>query len=169
MDAALFLLIMLAFLSVGKTVTRKIWYLDFTSPTEEFVFSSALGSIIASVMVTGLVFIGQASSSACWALLVILLAPGLGFLKDLRQWKFKASPTFFPLSPLKTSAQIVLGILILLSLILALAPAFATDALVYHLAVPKAYLEAGGIINLPNNIYSFFPQQIEMLYPFRKK
>jgi len=166
MDAILFLLIMLAFLSVGKTVIRKIWSLDFTSQTEEFVFSSALGSIIASVMVTGLVFIGQASSSTCWALLVILLAPGLGFLKDLRQCKFKASPTFFPLSPLKTSAQIVLGILVFLSLSLALAPAFATDALVYHLAVPKAYLEAGGIINLPNNVFSFYPQHTEMLYLF---
>ena len=166
MDAILFLLIMLAFLSVGKAVIRKVWRLDFTSSTEEFVFSSALGSIIASVMVTGLVFIGQASSSACWALLITLLLPGLGFLKDLRQWEFKASPTFFPLSPLKTSAQIVLGALALLSLSLALAPAFATDALVYHLAAPKAYLEAGGLINLPNNIYSFFPQQIEMLYLF---
>ena len=166
MDAILFLLIMLAFLSVGKAVIRKIWRLDFTSPTEEFVFSSALGSIIASVMVTGLVFIGQASSSACWALLVILLAPGLGFLKNLRQCKFKASPTFFPLSPLKTSAQIVLGILVFFSLSLALAPAFATDALVYHLAVPKAYLEAGGIINLPNNVFSFYPQHTEMLYLF---
>ncbi len=166
MDAALFLLIMLAFLSVGKTVTRKIWHLDFASPAEEFVFSSALGSIIASVMVTGLVFTGHASSSACWALLVILLAPGLGFLKELRQWEFKESLTFFPLSPLKTSVQIVLGVLVLLSLSLALAPAFATDALVYHLAVPKAYLEAGGLINLPNNVFSFYPQHAEMLYLF---
>jgi len=166
MDAALFLLIMLAFLSVGKTVTRKIWSLDFASPAEEFVFSSALGSIIASVMVTGLVFTGLATSSACWALLVILLATGLGFLKEFRQWEFKASLTFFPLSPLKTSAQIVLGILVLLLLSLALAPAFATDALVYHLAVPKAYLEAGGIINLPNNVFSFYPQHTEMLYLF---
>jgi hypothetical protein len=166
MDVILFLLIMLAFLSVGKAVTRKVWHLDFTSLTEELVFSSALGSIIASVMVIGLLFIGQASSSACWALLIILLAPGLGFLKDFRQWKFKASPIFFPLSPLKTSVQIVLGILIFLSLSLALAPAFATDALVYHLAVPKAYLEAGGIINLPNNVFSFYPQHTEMLYLF---
>ncbi len=164
MDAALFLLIMLAFLSVGKTVIRKVWQLSFTSPTEEFVFASTLGSIITSVMVTGLVFIGQASSSACWSLLVILLLPGLGFLKNLSQRKFKASLIFFPLSPLKTSLQIVLGVLVLMSLSLALAPAFATDALVYHLAVPKTYLEAGGIINLPNNVFSFYPQHTEMLY-----
>ncbi|MGK0180345.1 MAG: hypothetical protein ACI8PD_002152, partial [Nitrospinales bacterium] len=56
--------------------------------------------------------------------------------------------------------------LILLSIGLALAPAFATDALVYHLAIPKAFLQAGGLVNLPDNSYSFFPQQIEMLYLF---
>ena len=164
MDIILFLLIMLAFLSAGITVTRKIWRLNFTSPTETFVFSSALGSVIASVTITSLAFLGQVSSSTCWAVLAILLASGLGFLKEFRQWEFKTGLTFFPLSPIKTSIQIILGVLALLSLSLALAPAFATDALVYHLAVPKAYLEAGGIINLPNNIYSFFPQQIEMIY-----
>jgi len=32
--------------------------------------------------------------------------------------------------------------------------------------VPKAFLQAGGLVNLPDNIYSFFPQQMEMLYLF---
>lgn len=166
MDVLLFLLIVLAFLSTGRIVTQKIWRLNFTSPTEAFVFSSALGSVIVSVIIASLAFMGQVSSSTCWAVLVILLASGLVFLKESRQWELKAGLAFFSLSPLKTSIQIILGILVLLSLSLALAPAFATDALVYHLAVPKAYLEAGGIINLPNNIYSFFPQQMEMLYLF---
>ncbi len=59
---------------------------------------------------------------------------------------------------------LVFIIFFLSSLTLALAPATGTDALVYHLAVPKAYLQAGGIVSLPNNIYSFFPLQFEMLY-----
>ena len=166
MDIALFLLIVLAFLSVGKIVTRKIWHLDFTSPTEEFVFSSALGTVITSVIITGLIFIGQVSSSTCWALLIIFLATSLSFLKEVKHWKLKANLKFFPLSPLKNSIQIILGTLVLMSLSLALVPAFATDALVYHLAVPKAYLESSGIINLPNNVFSFYPQHIEMLYLF---
>ena len=164
MDVLLFLLIMLAFLSAGRTITGKIWLLNFKSPTEAFVFSSALGSIIASVMVTTLAFLGQVSSLTCWGVLAILFASGLGFLKELRKWKLKTVLTFYPLSPLKTSIQIILGTLFFLSLSLALVPAFATDAMVYHLAVPKAYLEAGGVINLPNNIFSFYPQHTEMLY-----
>jgi hypothetical protein len=164
MDALLFLLIMLAFLSVGRTVTQKLWHLNFTSSAEAFVFSSALGSVITSVLVTGLAFIGQVSSSTCWVVLVILLTSGLSSLREWKSWEFKT--VFFPLSPLKTSIQIILGVLVLLSLSLALAPAFAIDTLVYHLAVPKAFLEAGGIINLPNNIFSFYSQHMEMLYLF---
>jgi hypothetical protein len=167
MDVVLFLLFILGFLSAGRIFTRKIWNLNFSGPAETFVFSSALGSVIASVMMTGLVFIGQVSSLTCWGVLAILLFSGIGSLRECRQWRFTAgltSPVFFPLSPLKTAAQTILGMLVLLALSLALAPAFATDALVYHLAVPKAFLQAGGLINLPNNIYSFFPQQIEMLY-----
>ena len=42
-----------------------------------------------------------------------------------------------------------------------MAPAFATDALVYHLAVPKAFLQAGGLINLPDNIQDEALAQLE--------
>ena len=102
-------------------------------------------------------------------MLTILLVSGANLLKNHRQWTGEIREElaiFFPLSPLKTPIQIILGVLIFLLLSLALAPAFATDALVYHLAVPKAYLEAGGIINLPNNVFSFYPQHMEMLYLF---
>ena len=60
----------------------------------------------------------------------------------------------------------VLAFLILLALILAMAPPVKTDALVYHLAIPKAYLENHGIINLPNSMYSFFPLLFEMIFLF---
>jgi hypothetical protein len=165
MDILLFLLIFVGFLNIGRIFTRNIWGLNFSSSAESFIFASALGSVITSVMVTSLAFVGQISSSTCWAVLAILLLSGIGSRPSLEGFRTAlTSKDFFPFSPLKTSAQIILGILILLALSLALAPAFATDALVYHLAVPKAFLEAGGLVNLPNNIYSFFPQQIEMLY-----
>jgi hypothetical protein len=67
-------------------------------------------------------------------------------------------------SVLNLFCGLVFLILFLCSLTLTLVPATGTDALVYHLAVPKAYLQAGGIVSLPNNIYSFFPLQFEMLY-----
>ncbi len=169
MAIVLFLLILLGFLNVGRIFTRNIWNLNFSSPAETFIFSAALGSIITSMLVTGLAFTGQVSTSTCAGLLAILLLSGINRSSKLWVQEFKlsfVSSIFLPLSPLKTSAQIVLAILALLALSLALAPAFATDALFYHLAVPKAFLEAGGIINLPNNTCSFYPQQMEMLYLF---
>ncbi len=167
MDIFLFLLIFAGFLNVGRIFTRTIWQLKFSGPTEALLFSTALGSIITSMMVTGLAFTGLVSTSTCWAVLAILLLSGLSQNKKLGGFRVAlSSSVFFPLSPIKTSIQIILGVLILLAVSLALAPAFATDALVYHLAVPKAFLEAGGIINLPNNIFSFYPQHMEMLYLF---
>ena len=56
MDVVLFLLIILGFLNAGRIFTRKIWGLNFSGPAEAFIFSSALGSVITSVMVTGLAF-----------------------------------------------------------------------------------------------------------------
>jgi hypothetical protein len=47
---------------------------------------------------------------------------------------------------------------------IALCPPFAKDALVYHLAVPKLYLQAGGLRYVAGNIYANFPMGEEMLY-----
>jgi len=46
----------------------------------------------------------------------------------------------------------------------ALAPPTAKDALVYHLAVQKTYLAAGRFVEIPHNIFAYFPQLVEGLY-----
>ncbi len=164
MDFAFFLLIILAFHNSGQILTKK---LKFSGPGEAFLFSTALGSILLSVIMTALVFSGLISSAVCWIILGVFFLVGWKNLLHLKH----ALNTFSSPQPkeedgLKNMAQSFLGLLVLLSIGLALAPAFATDALVYHLTVPKAFLQAGGLVNLPDNIYSFFPQQIEMLYLF---
>jgi hypothetical protein len=116
---------------------------------------------------TALVFSGGISSAICWVILgVSLLVGWKNFLHLKQALNIFSSPQSMEEDGLKNMAQSFLGLLVLLSIGLALAPAFATNALVYHLAVPKAFLQAGGLVNLPNNIYSFFPQQMEMLYLF---
>lgn len=50
------------------------------------------------------------------------------------------------------------------SLVVALAPPVDGDALCYHLALPKYYLEAGGFRHLPYHDNSTFPLLIEMLF-----
>jgi len=45
-----------------------------------------------------------------------------------------------------------------------LLPPLARDALVYHLEVPRQYLQHHGLIELPRNVYAYFPKGIEMLF-----
>ncbi len=50
------------------------------------------------------------------------------------------------------------------SLLLALTPAVDGDALCYHLALPKQYLQSGGFVPLPYHDNSTFPLLVEMLF-----
>jgi hypothetical protein len=51
-----------------------------------------------------------------------------------------------------------------LSLVAVLAPLTANDALVYHLNIPKIYVENGGLVRLPYSVYANMPHYGEMLY-----
>jgi len=169
MDFALFLLIFLACYNSGQLLSNKICGLKFSSPGEAVLFSTALGSIVFSGIMTVFVFSGWINSAVCWSLLVVFLVLGWKNLSHFNKLsKIFNSPISQPAEDgeLRGLTQSFLGLLALLAIGSAFAPAFANDALVYHLAVPKAFLQTGGLVNLPNNIYSFFPQQIEMLYLF---
>lgn len=79
-------------------------------------------------------------------------------------------------SPLKRSAKstesrpdggsrVLLALLIfvsLLALLASLAPPTAKDTLLYHFSLPKAYLAAGGIVEVPYNIAGYLPLGAEM-------
>ena len=43
-------------------------------------------------------------------------------------------------------------------------PPVSRDALTHHLAVPKLYVEQGGIDELPNIIFSYYPQILDLIY-----
>lgn len=56
------------------------------------------------------------------------------------------------------------GFAALISFPFALVPTRAFDALSYHLEVPLRYLQAGRIIDIPENLYSYTPQLNHTLY-----
>jgi len=56
------------------------------------------------------------------------------------------------------------GLAVVLSWPFVLVPTRAFDALSYHLEVPLRYLQAGRIIDIPENLYSYAPQLNHMLY-----
>lgn len=59
-------------------------------------------------------------------------------------------------------AVVITLIPVLLALLAALAPPTGKDALIYHLALPKAFLAAGGLTDVPDNIAAYYALGVEM-------
>jgi len=53
---------------------------------------------------------------------------------------------------------------ILFILPLCLVPPFSRDALTHHLAIPKLYLEHGGMYEIPYLKFSYYPMNLDLLY-----
>lgn len=172
MDIVCGFLLFLAFFLLGERILDR-FRLDFSDNAEVAVFSLSLGAITVSLTTTLLAFLGALYPPIAWVLLGAVFLGCFGRLRNLFE-TFRSrliSPTSFPsvfagCSSFEIFCHILFCALIVLALTLAISPPVATDALVYHLAVPKAYLEHHGIVNLPNNIYSYFPLHIEMIYLF---
>ncbi|XCN71766.1 MAG: glycosyltransferase family 39 protein [Candidatus Electrothrix aestuarii] len=73
-----------------------------------------------------------------------------------------------PATTKKTGTQIIIGVLLtglVLSLaLLAYTPPFSRDALIHHLQLPKLYLQHGGIYEIPELIFSYYPINLDLLY-----
>ena len=62
------------------------------------------------------------------------------------------------------SLYIALALHICCILTLASVPPVSRDALIHHLAIPKMYLEHGGMYEIPSMSFSYFPMNIDLLY-----
>ena len=65
---------------------------------------------------------------------------------------------------IKAILFIALGMLIFSIIVLSSVPPTAKDELVHHLAVPKLYLEHGGIYEIPFMEYAYYPMNLDLLY-----
>ncbi|MCS7064961.1 MAG: glycosyltransferase family 39 protein, partial [Fimbriimonadales bacterium] len=102
--------------------------------------------------------------SGLWLLLGVTAAAGLwGWVSTLRQVEWTRPIHRMGLASL---AWGLLGALLLLGLVLCLLPPDGNewDALAYHLAFPKLYLQAGGMVEIPFMHQSYFPPLLDMLY-----
>ena len=69
--------------------------------------------------------------------------------------------------PRSKTDRILLPVVIacfLAALVMHLSPVLGADALVYHLQIPRAYIEAHRIVPLPFNVYANMPHATELLY-----
>jgi hypothetical protein len=132
------------------------------STLEMIFFPIALGLGCLSMLMIGLGVLHAWVHAGGWMLIlggIFISGPWIRTLRD-RLSKETAQPvatlSFLPAIAILGGA--------LLSLLLALAPITYYDSLVYHYALPAAYLRAHHWVALPGLIYSAFPQNLEMLW-----
>lgn len=53
---------------------------------------------------------------------------------------------------------------VLAVILLSCVPPVSRDALTHHLALPKLYLENGGIFEIPSLVFSYYPMNLDLLY-----
>ncbi len=172
MDLLLFTILFLAFFLAGE-ILASFWKPVYAHFLERLVFHTLLGLVAVALLTTILAFAGGIYPVTGWIIIgsIVLGSAKIGpslwqevsaFQPSLGKFLGKDQPD----RGFQGFAIMILAILVVLALILALAPPVKTDALVYHLAIPKAYLEHHGIVNLPNNMYSFFPLLFDMVFLF---
>ncbi|XOF33531.1 MAG: ArnT family glycosyltransferase [Candidatus Electrothrix sp. YB6] len=61
-------------------------------------------------------------------------------------------------------AGTVLGATLVSLLLLAFTPPFSRDALIHHLQIPKLYLQHGGMYEIPELVFSYYPMNLDLLY-----
>jgi hypothetical protein len=173
MDLAVFSLIFAGFYFFGGRICL-LWTPNFAEPFEALVFKTIIGLIGASLLTTLLAFMGLIYPLTGWIILILIYIVSGKNVIGSAQSLFNLCKSI----PHRLSFELnrkdwfnlfnlgILFVLIFLALTVAQTPPIRIDSLVYHLAIPKAYLENHGVINLPNNIYSFFPLFFEMLFLF---
>ena len=57
------------------------------------------------------------------------------------------------------AASLIISIAVLSSV-----PPVSRDALVHHLAVPNLWLKHGGIYEMPDKVFSYYPMNLDLLY-----
>jgi len=143
---------------------------DSLEPLEFAVFSTVAGFGIFSLAMILAGVLGLWTRNAALALVVIgLLLGWRTFRHSLRSLAGNPS-RLNDRSPTTTSGMtlgvpfflIALGVV--LSLLIAFAPVTYYDSLVYHFALPQAYIQAGHWIGQRELIYSAFPQTMEMIW-----
>lgn len=123
----------------------------------------------AGCLALGMLAAGLAGLLFPWVAAAAILILVFLLRKEIRTW-WMSSQSFKAIWNASSrigrwAACILLGILVA-ALLTALAPPLHFDALVYHLTLPKIYLDTHQISYIPENMFWGMPQTAEMFYTF---
>jgi len=161
----MWLLILAACFGIGARVLQ--WLrLDAGSLAEELPFAAALGMGILTYLVLAMGLLGWLHLWAACVVLVVLLLVGWREVQRLLRAAPKIVAAVTPRAPGSLLLSLFLLVVLVLTLLGALAPANDNDydSLVYHLTIPKIYVRDAHIHFIPWLTHSNFPFTLEMLY-----
>ncbi|MFC2061473.1 ArnT family glycosyltransferase [Elusimicrobiota bacterium] len=162
MDLIIFLLITAAIMSLGKIITGRIIKLQADEHIEKITIYWGIG---AGVLAFAIGFSGIAGlNRLLWLFVVIALAAYGVITADIKRIK-SIRDYFGDLDSLGKLLLTAFAVCSLLNIISSYIPALQSDALQYHLLIPRYYMAEGRIFNLSQIVrYSVFPQLMEYIF-----
>jgi hypothetical protein len=158
------LIVALALVSLGGGIGSLIYHDAQAHPLTRLALQAGLGlgAISLSVLIIGST-IGL-PGWLLWLALPVLLAV---FFRQVRAWwqQWRSLADLWKgRSRFSLWVSVLCGLLLLCTLLVALAPPLKFDSLTYHLVQPNAYLSDGRVSYLPWIVMTGMPQNSEMLY-----
>ncbi|MFB3925504.1 MAG: ArnT family glycosyltransferase [Syntrophales bacterium] len=138
--------------------------ITFASSSERIFYSAGIGLAILGWAVFLLGALQLYNKAFLYGILIIAAA-----LSFAGWWSLMAGDRGLQGFPKRRSrwdhvADLILAVCFAAALLMTMTPETQKDALIYHLAVPKLFLDHGGFYFIPGNIFSNYPLQSEMLY-----
>ncbi len=161
LDVLISLSLMLLAGGVGHSITKK---LDGLDPFEVLAVQGGLGFGVLGLLVLAAGTVGVIGTPAAWAGLALGLLifgrRGIAWASAWRRWGSDGASLGGAGKPAAALSLVLVG----MALLQALAPPLKWDSLVYHLELPKQYVEMGSVGYVPHNLFVGFPQLAEMMY-----
>jgi 4-amino-4-deoxy-L-arabinose transferase-like glycosyltransferase len=149
-----------AFLAAGGYGIRLIRRLGRWTRLEEIIFAAASGYGVVALLMIAAGTINAWTPLGAW----LILAGGLALCRPFLKCLLVPLPNH---RPLRVDAMaLLIAMCAFWAFLIALAPVTYYDSLVYHFALPSAYVQARHWISLKELIYPAFPQNLEMLWTF---
>src|SRR5262245_31678301 len=156
---------------IGRSLLRRCQF-GFDSLAEELVFGGGLGLVVLAAIAFLLGLFGELYARVLyWTLGIALLFGSREIVKLLRDlWRTSWLAPLQKRAGSWTTHLIALLLMSYLFVFLAVAfvachlPEFEFDPLIYHLTVPKLYLQHHRIVDIPEILEAVFPKNVGMLY-----
>ncbi len=155
---------------IGRFILRRGWAGVTLTATElgDAALAALLGAGVVSALTLGAALAGWIHPLVLWAGLLVI---GALTWRDALAWARAMATLWRTTFGGSASGRQELRPYILLiafflgtSFLLALAPPFSWDSMVYHLVGPQRYLDSGQMIAYSDNFYLGFPKSMEMLF-----